>query len=314
MAEVKQRNGMTDLLKFIFAVMIVCYHSKSFADRGGSFIFTQGYIAVDFFFITAGFHLAASAMRKRDAGGGYSLGRETAGYMGRRLSRILPLYLTAAVIALTAAAAIKGLSVKGVVKLAADSIGEWTFLQQTGFDTGILVGASWFLSALILLSLLLYPMVRKFGDTFLYVIAPLVFAFMFGLAFHHVPDIQAPRTMLGGMIMIGLARGLFEMCLGCLIFGLVRLFRGYDLKKAGKIILTVTEVLIYAGVIVYHSIGKHPKKYDWYTIIALGIAVLITCSGFSLSGKVIKGKVFTFFGGVELCYVHQSQVVVAADG
>ncbi|HCA56040.1 MAG TPA: hypothetical protein DEO95_11320, partial [Ruminococcaceae bacterium] len=52
------RNGKIDLLKFLFSIMVIIFHfGKGLYNYD---LFTKGYIAVEFFFITSGFLFAKS--------------------------------------------------------------------------------------------------------------------------------------------------------------------------------------------------------------------------------------------------------------
>ena len=121
--------------------MILLYHSKEFKGSGGRYLGTGNYIGVEFFFIVSGFYLARAALRQeRDSqtglNGNADVGLDTLHYMGSRLNRIYPEFLVAMAIALTARVAVLGWPLKKLLHMVGRSIGEWTMLQQTGYNTG----------------------------------------------------------------------------------------------------------------------------------------------------------------------------------
>ena len=63
-----KRNGKIELMRFVFAIVIACFH----LNMG---IFSSGMLAVEFFFIVTGYLLAKSLSKynhaKSDNGGGY---------------------------------------------------------------------------------------------------------------------------------------------------------------------------------------------------------------------------------------------------
>ena len=63
----KQRNTCIDFLKFIFALIIVCYHTTGFYNMGSHSLCVSGYIGVEFFFIVSGYLLANKADREKNA-------------------------------------------------------------------------------------------------------------------------------------------------------------------------------------------------------------------------------------------------------
>ncbi len=294
------RNAVIDLMKFVFAVMIVLYHSKNYTTDIK--ICTGGYIAVDFFFIVSGYFLAASASKRRSSspdGDGlrYVLG-DTAHYMGRRISRIYPEMIVAIILALIARAAVYDLSFGEVWTFFLQAYGEWTMLQQLGLDTKVILGGTWYISAMMIASCFLYPMARKAGKRFDLLIAPAMFIFLFVLTITHMTNIQVPNVKIRGLVYFGLLRGTMEMALGCFVFGLKNVLARFSPGKPAKYLLTIAEAGLYLSIVCYYSHGKHYNRIDWFTIILFGIAILITQTNFSYTKDVIKGKVYVFLGAL----------------
>lgn len=61
-----QRNYALDFQKFIFAVIVVLFHSTSMATTEAEKIFITGRIGVEFFFIVSGCLMCASAMKAKN--------------------------------------------------------------------------------------------------------------------------------------------------------------------------------------------------------------------------------------------------------
>jgi peptidoglycan/LPS O-acetylase OafA/YrhL len=59
-------NYFIDLLKFIFSVIIVFYHSWIFTGEYGAGFFNHGYLAVDFYFIVTGYLMMQSIAKEKD--------------------------------------------------------------------------------------------------------------------------------------------------------------------------------------------------------------------------------------------------------
>lgn len=288
----KQRNGVTDLMKFIFSLMIVLYHSKVFAK--GKFFCTGGYIAVEFFFIVSGYYLAVSAAKDRKLSQN-SVAIDSLNYIKKRLLRIYPYVLPASLFTLIIRAKVYHLDFTGAVTLFFRAFGEWSLLQQAGVETRILIGGTWYISAMVIASVLLYPLARWLGDKFNMIIAPAIFAIVFIVTITNFKNIQVPNEKFYG-VYVGLWRGIMEMSFGCFIYGLRDKLAGLKPTPKDRRFFTMLEILLYGFVIVYYSFGKHYNRMDWLTIIILGFAVLITQTGFSYSGDVINGKLYSFLG------------------
>jgi len=75
MSEVTERNQTLDILKFIFALLIVYYHAIYVINPDSLGIYPKGgYIGVEFFFVSSGFLMARSFFYTRTTapGGGDS--------------------------------------------------------------------------------------------------------------------------------------------------------------------------------------------------------------------------------------------------
>lgn len=297
------RGGMTDLLRFLFCTMILLYHSSSFAPSGVHAPGMGGYIGVDFFFIISGVYLAMSANRIVSSASGEiakapNVGQDTLRYMIRRLGRIYPEYIIALLIIVIARVALKPQSLSGIPQSLLRASGEWTMLQQLGYNDHNIVGATWYLSALLIASLLLYPLARKYGDGFLYILAPLIFLALFGYTWQNLKTLQTPRTLMGGFVCEGLVRGIMEMALGGWVYGLARRAEGLRLKAIPRAALTLVELAIYVGILVFFLTGTHKDRSNWNAILLLALAQLITQSKLSFTDEYVRGKAFSFLGAL----------------
>lgn len=53
----KRRNGEIDILRAVFAIIILIYHYHEIYQRSANY-FTRGYLGVEFFFLVSGYYLA----------------------------------------------------------------------------------------------------------------------------------------------------------------------------------------------------------------------------------------------------------------
>lgn len=298
---VPDRNAVIDLLKFIFAIMIVLYHSKSFSGDEPRII-TGGYIAVDFFFVVSGYYLAlsASAPSASPSGSGHSdsVGKETFYYICRRLRRLYPEFISASIIALIVRSAVLHWGLKEAAVNVLKAAGEWSFLQLAGFNTGGLVGASWFLSALLLASVLIFPLARKYKESFFYLGAPMIFIFLFGFTYSTLPHFQSYATPVLAITNVGMVRAIMELSAGCFVFILVKELNKSSWNSVMRAALSVLEVFIFGALIVYYSSGSHYNKIDWYAILLIIAGVTITQTNLCYSAAAIRGRFFEFLGKI----------------
>lgn len=90
----KKHNGIISFWKFCFCIMVVLFHSQLLATNEESTLFSQGAIAVEFFFLVSGFLLAKTTLRKDEQKmGTENLGKETFHFIWKKYLFFLPYML-----------------------------------------------------------------------------------------------------------------------------------------------------------------------------------------------------------------------------
>ncbi len=168
------RNGSIDFWKFIFSVLILLYHSRSFAQAKES-LFIGGAIGVEFFFIVSGVFLASSEESSKETQ--TSLGQDTFQFMKKKILSFMPDIYIAWGIAFVVEHLNK-FSFHDIIRDGITSIWELLFLTEAGFTGYISNRVTWYISAMLLAMLFIFPLMRKYGETFYYIIAPLTLIFL----------------------------------------------------------------------------------------------------------------------------------------
>ena len=164
----QKRNGELDFFKLLFCIVVISFHSGYFIQSENGY-FKGGSIAVDFFFVVSGVMMARNAAQKAYE---ENLGIDTFEFIKKKILRFMPDIYVAWVIAFV----VKHwhfVSWKQVVKDLFASIWELLFLTNTGIvgyspnDASYLSNdATWYISAMILSMLLLWPLLRKYKENF----------------------------------------------------------------------------------------------------------------------------------------------------
>lgn len=177
-----KRNCNVDILKFIFALIIVLYHSKNLVDVPGTSIFVSGVISVDFFFLTSGYFFANSIVKKPYLEG-VSLGRDTKDFMIHKICGFLPNMYIAWLIAFAVGQYFRQPYSGSRLLDFMEGIWEVSFMEMTGIGEGgfIVNNVTWYVSAMLLAMFILYPIARKNKENFFYIIAPMISIILFGI-------------------------------------------------------------------------------------------------------------------------------------
>lgn len=231
------RNQAIDLLRLLFAVIIVVFHS-SFLVKGrtlsdGEFFFSGGSCAVEFFFLISGFLMAHSISRMRSLQAG-QLGTDTLIFMWRKAKRLWPPVFVSACVILGLEFFLEQKELSAVSGRLWANLPELFFMQQSGFSFGSLNGHTWYISAMLLAMFVLYPMARRHPDFFNAALAPLLGVFLIGWLVQVNHGLGRP-ALRSGLMMNGLVRALAEISLGCFCYWLAARLRGASLSRSVRI-------------------------------------------------------------------------------
>lgn len=152
----KEKNHAIEFYRII-ATLIICIHHMQ--SKCGLAVFAHGDLCVDFFFILSGLFLAEKFIKETVHSGSE--------YFIRRIKRLYPEYLFAAVIGIISYSVIGKFDIKMALP-------ELFMVQNTGLFYGGFNYPCWYLSTLVFASFLLYECLKYKRDLFVKIIAPIV--------------------------------------------------------------------------------------------------------------------------------------------
>lgn len=172
-----RRNGKIDLLRFVFSVCIALMHFGT--SVGDARLFPKAGLCVEFFFLVSGYLMAKHVAKIMDQPC-ERLGSESFSYVRKKFFSICPQIIIAFVIGFTVRHLISAVSPATFEKHILAGFVEFLNLKMFGFDLWSANGPTWYISAMLIIMLLIYPLLRKRFDLFCYVIAPLTGFFLLG--------------------------------------------------------------------------------------------------------------------------------------
>ena len=287
------RNGAVDFLKFVFAVIIVLYHSKNLTQEHDSF-FVGGAIGVEFFFIVSGYLMAASAVRRLQKPV-ESVGPETTHFIWRKVKGMLPNIYIAWVIAFIVETYGRHAPLGVSVNRFFYSAFELLFVTQSGLDFFRANSVTWYISAMLIAMAILYPILLRYPSLFLNLLAPLIAIFILGYLAELSSKAMGGPNISVGLTNKGMLRALAEISLGATCFSLNQLWKHIQPTKALSALLTVVESVCYLGVVAFAF--NHGHSYnDFLMVLALAIGIPITFSGKSFLPSLFSHRVFHWLG------------------
>lgn len=289
MAFDKKRNGTIELMRFVFCVAVILFHINNRMDipvvHHISF-FQNGHIGVEFFFLVSGYLMALSA--KKQAGA--PLLPATKRFMFRKFLPILPYHLMVWGTGFVLTMALCGEPLFQRAMHAVQTLPNLFLIQLTGIKDRLILTPEWYISAMLWMMLLLFPLLLKFGAKFTRIVCPVVTVVLVGYMIHAEGAFGGTdHFMFGGTVPKNFVRAFAEMCGGAFIAEVVPFVKKLKFNTVERVLLTGLELVCYAAPLVYAA-SDLPRSYDAYAFYSLAIAVTLSFSEVTLTANPMKNR------------------------
>lgn len=281
----KERNYFIDLLKFIFSIIIVIYHSWIFTGGFGNGYFNRGYLAVEFYFIVTGYLFIKSIETKKEEG---NIGLLNLKNIRNKIKPLIPSILFALLLGLIINVICKNIRIGYLVS---NSFISELFLFSF-FNDPILINVSiWYIMVILLILFILYPIAKKYHKTFNYYIVPLLLIITISIIKYLNIEIFNPQGYKYVLIN-GFYRGIIGISLGVITYEISELLKRLNPVKIIKVLLTLLEISMYLVLI----INMQYELIDTYlTYILYVSSISLTFSKIS-NTKFINLSIFEKIG------------------
>lgn len=281
-----KHNGIISFWKFMFSIMIIVFHLGSKTNYENA-ILKSGYIGVEFFFIVSGYFMARTAVNvKEDC---QNIGEETYKYLLNKIKKFFPYMVTAFFSALFIYIYFNIFNSKNEI---VNSIWNLFFLEASGVKTTLVIEPAWYLSAMLISMLILYPLIRRYRKNFIYLIAPAIVIFIGGWISYNCDGVLSKWQFYTGIAYKGLLRAFFELSLGAILYEISLKVKNINFNKLGKIFLTLIEVLGFISVFIIANSGS--SRYDFFELMLLSISVIIAFTEKTYFYNVASNKLFYY--------------------
>lgn len=271
----RQRNGIVECWRLLFTWFVLMLHS-AYVSNGADAMFKGGWIGVEFFFLLSGYLMAKQESTLIPADGPTTVGRDTLRFILQKIKRLMPYYTFALIINFIVWSIPFGGFSRRYVGRAISGLLNYIFAYSAGFrnEDFFYLGYSWYISAMVLSMLLLFPLLRRNRTMFYCVYAPLITVFGMGL-FAFLYRKLGYVTSGGWVLSNGILRASFNLCLGCLSYALSEKLKQYQFTRLGAHLLSV--VLLLGTVIGSYRIiflqADHINDFLLVLLFALMIAI-----------------------------------------
>lgn len=161
-------------------------------------------------------------------------------------------------------------------------------LEMAGcYNMGHYLGASWYISAMLISMLFLFPIRRRNPDIFDFIFAPLLGLFLISYAFQFAGNLCLVVAYDVHLFLYdGMIRAAAEISLGCMCFSLCSKFCEHEFTSLARICISLLEIGGYACVFIAAWTQGY-TQLDFTLLICLGVSITLSFSQ--------KGILFPFF-------------------
>ena len=231
---------MIDFLRFFFALVIAVFHLQ---QRHPIFLWlNHGNIGVSFFFILSGWYMAKHAMQITHEG--IHIGLETIHYIRSKLSIFYTPYFICWICSYVYYNVIEQNSLIMWIKNLFYNFDELLLIYMNGMNDSPYLIQCWYLSAMIIAIMMIYPVLLFMREEYIYIIAPLTTLLLYGFICYHEGGF---RGVLAHYYFFnrGMLWALSTINLGVFCFGLGNLFLFDDEKYKARFIVNDKSNFVY---------------------------------------------------------------------
>ncbi len=308
-----KKNGKIELLRFIFCITIILFHcSRTFGFHhlnvaGVSIpLLRRGYYGVEFFFIVSGFLMTRSIHEKRKSiklgiEKPIELGRTTVRYMLKKYIGIFSYHVFPFIALMALKIVVKDIydgGAKDVAQYIFNSVPEFFFLQKFGFTNTNVDVIEWYISAMLIAMLILYPIISKFYYIYTRAVGPIVSLWILGVLQHNYDTFADQDRWLG----IGYAcvfRAIAEISLGACAFELCRTISHRYFSRRDRVIFTIVEAAGFC-LTIFYSLSSYTSKYETHVLIFMTLSIVFAFSGQTLGKGAFQNGFVMWLGKISM--------------
>lgn len=286
-----QRNLVIDFMKLVFVLCIFAGHINSLALRDEHIrpIMRLGFLGVEFFFIVSGYLMS---MKIDKLAVGKAVDKVTFDFLYRKISIFYPYYITAYIMGFIVLHCKNTLDINVIIKHFIMSLPCLLQLSMAGISGYQVLAPTWFLSAMLISMLILFPLFYHYRDSSM-LISTLLIIFLYGYIFHFKGILATIEPINNAIMYSGVLRGLAGISLGGICYRLCTKLKKQELTYFSRVMLTIIEI---SGYILIVSLMNYSCsiRLDFLILFLLTICIIISFSQKSYSTileKYIPNKV-----------------------
>jgi len=280
----RKRNTEVDFLKLFFMIMIMGVHSENFFAQRVYFL--NGSMAVEFFFLVSGYLMAKTALRRNPS---INIGVATRDFVIHKYTLIFPYLIVSVIICVVLRVHFLDMQLTGFFNI----VWEVLCMQMAGYSIFSVIGITWYLSAMLIAMLILFPLVLWKRHIFINVMAPLIAILFTGWLYVTSGSLGAAPGQWFGYYDKGLIRAIAEISIGVICFEASQKIHLIKFTRTGRFLLTGIEIICY-GISSIWMLFYPAGDRDFIVLLLLAIGVTISFSEQSSVRKLFTNPKLSF--------------------
>ncbi len=283
-----ERNYEIDFWKFIFSIVIVIYHAWSLNKFGERVLFPYGCYIVDFFFIVSSYLMMVKINTHEN---NEDLGSSTWKFI---IAKLKPIFIYI-ILSFFVGCLFEYIFLKRPLVSFMTNIFELLQMQMNGVLTSGQIYANvnraeWYISSMLFVFLIIYPLACKYKKTYSKIIAPIFVFLTCSFIIYNNIGIYAPFE-LQYLFINGTIRAFLSMNIGVIAYEIVEILKKFSFKKLSKLIFTIVEIgIVY---VLFHFMEYGIGEQSIFLIQFLtAILVIIIFSKISFINHLFKHSIW----------------------
>lgn len=295
----KKRNGEIDILKCMFAVMIVLAHLNDTFQLG---YFARGHIGVEFFFIVSGYYMANSALKTIGSSSflPQNIPDLTWKFIIKKMSVFFFVYLAACISQFIIRMVVGKWTLSTIINKMLVLIPDISLTMMVLTPSkGWFLGGTWYLSAMLIGILIIYPVLLWKYEYSSKILFPVLSAFIYGWIYNKFGYIEAV-DFWAGICSVSILRAFAGLGLGVGLFHFARYIseriHSCSQCKCTSHIILIAKICLYS-IIFYYEFSRINVKYDIYILYLIFFALAMSFS----CPHIGSNQITDFLGKWSLC-------------
>ena len=263
-----KRNTKVDFLKLYFMMIIMGVHSENIFNL--RLYFLNGAMAVEFFFLVSGYLMAKTALKINPA---INIGVSTRKFVIHKYAIVFPYLIVSIIVCFALREHFLDMKLIRFITI----VWEVICMQMAGFMTYTITGITWYVSAMLIAMLILFPLLLWKRQIFINVTAPLIAILFLGWIYASSSTLGGDPGQWFGFYFKGLIRAIADISIGVMCFEVSQKMQLTKFTKTGKLLLTSIEIMCY-GISSIWMVFYIAGDKDYIILLLLAIAVTITFS------------------------------------